>query len=188
MIGSFLFFGGMQLEIDTGCFYFVKDCFFDFVGDEELMKNKENGNKRPCYYCLKSKEDAEIMWFIPISTKVDKYIKVYNNKMMRQIEKKRKIFVDTIAFGYIANNYNAFLTQNMFPVTNKFIEKQYIKNKVKIRISHELQVEIREKAIKVLKLYKHGMKNIIFPDIDSILKKLTNINNDKDVSKFYLCL
>lgn len=174
------------MDVDTGYFYFVKDCFLDFVKDEELMKNKENGNKRPCYYCLKCKENDEIMWFIPVSTKVDKYINVYRNKMMKQIEKKRKISVDTIAFGYIANNYNAFLIQNMFPVTREFIEKQYIKNKVKIRISHDLQIEIREKAVKVLKLYKHGMKNIIFPDVNSILKKLTNINNDKEVSKFYL--
>lgn len=175
------------MEINTGFFYFVKDCFFSFVKDEELMKNKENGNKRPCYYCFESKCNAEIMWFIPVSTRIDKYIKVYKNKMMKQIKMKRKISVDTIVFGYVANTYNAFLIQNMFPVTKEFIEKQYVKNHVKIRISYELQIEIREKVVKVLKLYKHGMRNIVFPDINSILKKLTNIDNDKDVLKFYLC-
>jgi len=50
-----------------------------------------------------------------------------------------------------------------------------------------LQIEIREKAAKVLKLYKYGMRNIIFPYINNILKKLTNIDNDKDILKFYLC-
>lgn len=41
------------MEIDVGCFYFIKDSFFDIIDDPELMKNKENGNKRPCYYCFK---------------------------------------------------------------------------------------------------------------------------------------
>lgn len=50
-----------------------------------------------------------------------------------------------------------------------------------------MQIEIREKAAKVLKLYKYGMRNIIFPYINNILKKLTNIDNDKDILKFYLC-
>ena len=43
------------MQIDVGYFYFIKDSFFDIIDDSELMKNKENGNKRPCYYCIKSK-------------------------------------------------------------------------------------------------------------------------------------
>lgn len=60
----------------------------------------------------------------------------------------------------------------MFPVKEEYIESQYIKNKVAIRLSNKLQTEIINKANKVLNLYNHGMKNIIFPDIDGILKKL----------------
>ena len=41
------------MQIDVGYFYFIKDSFFDIIDDSELMKNKENGNKRPCYYCIK---------------------------------------------------------------------------------------------------------------------------------------
>ena len=41
------------MQINVGCFYFIKDTFFDIIDDPELMKNKENGNKRPCYYCFK---------------------------------------------------------------------------------------------------------------------------------------
>ena len=44
------------------------------------MKNKENGMKRPCYYCFKSKENDKIIWFIPVSTKIEKYKKIYDNK------------------------------------------------------------------------------------------------------------
>ena len=44
------------MQIDVGYFYFIKDSFFDIMDDPELMKNKESGNKRPCYYCIKSKK------------------------------------------------------------------------------------------------------------------------------------
>lgn len=46
------------------------------------------------------------------------------------------------------------LIQNMFPVTEEYIESQYIKNKVPIKVSNQLQTEIIYKANKVLNLYK----------------------------------
>ena len=160
------------MQINVGCFYFIKDAFFDVIEDKELMQNKENGNKRPCYFCFRSKENNEIIWFIPVSTKVDKYKKIYNKKIEMQKKLGKKLSVDTIVFGYVSNTYSTFLIQNMFPVTEKYIESQYIKNNVAIRLSNKLQKEIIYKANKVLGLYKHGMKNIIFPDIDKILKQL----------------
>ena len=160
------------MQINVGCFYFIKDAFFDVIEDKELMQNKENGSKRPCYFCFRSKENNEIIWFIPVSTKVDKYKKIYNKKIEMQKKLGKKLSVDTIVFGYVSNTYSTFLIQNMFPVTEKYIESQYIKNNVAIRLSNKLQKEIIYKANKVLGLYKHGMKNIIFPDIDKILKQL----------------
>ena len=160
------------MQINVGCFYFIKDSFFDIIDDPELMKNKENGNKRPCYYCFKSKEYNNIIWFIPVSTKIDKYQKIYDYKIQKQIKLGKKPSIDTIVFGDVANIYSAFLIQNMFPVTEQYVESQYIKNKVPIRLSNKLQTEIVDKATKVLNLYNHGMKNIIFPNIDKILEQL----------------
>ena len=160
------------MQIDVGCFYFIKDSFFDVIDDPELMQNKENGNKRPCYYCFKSKEYNNIICFIPVSTKVDKYQKIYDNKIRKQIKLGKKPSIDTIVFGNVANTYSAFLIQNMFPVTEEYIESQYIKNKVAIKLSNKLQEEIIYKASKVLNLYNLGMKNIIFSDIDRILEQL----------------
>ena len=131
------------MQIDVGYFYFVKDNFFDIINDSELMKNKENGIKRPCYFCFKSKENDKIIWFVPVSTKVDKYKKIYENKIQKQIKLGKTPSIDTIIFGYVANT-----------------------------LSNKLQNEIISKANKVLNLYNHGMKNIIFPDIDNILKQL----------------
>lgn len=164
------------MQINVGCFYFIKDSFFDVIDDSELMQNKENGNKRPCYYCFKSKEYDSIIWFIPVSTKIDKYQKIYDKKLQKQIKLGKTPSIDTIVLGNVANTYSAFLIQNMFPVTEEYIESQYIKNKVAIKLSNKLQNEIISKAIKVLNLYNHGMKNIVFPDIDRILGQLLENN------------
>ncbi len=162
------------MNINEGYFYFIKDSFFDIMADKELMQNKENGNKRPCYYCIKSKKHNNIIWFIPVSTKIDKYREIYNRKIQKQIKLGKNPSVDTIVFGYIANTYSAFLIQNMFPITLEYIESQYIKNKVPVKVANKLNIELINKVNKVLNLYNKGMKNIIFPDIDEILKKLLN--------------
>ena len=47
------------------------------------MENKENGNKRPCYFCFNDLENEEIIWFVPISSKVES---IYENK--KKLEKK----------------------------------------------------------------------------------------------------
>lgn len=57
------------------------------------------------------------------------------------------------------------------------MESQYIKNKVAIRLSNKLQKEVIYKANKVLNLYNHGMKNIIFPNVDKILEQILSNNN-----------
>ena len=163
------------MQINIGYFYFIKDIFFEIINDKELMQNKENGNKRPCYFCFKSKKYDNIIWFIPVSTKIEKYQKIYNNKIQKQMKLGKKISVDTIVFGNVANTYSVFLIQNMFPVTKEYIESQYIKNKVAIRLSNKLQTEIIYKANKVLDLYNHGMKKIVFPNIDKILEQLLKI-------------
>ena len=165
------------MQINIGCFYFIKDSFFDIIDDSELMQNKENGNKRPCYYCFKSKTYDDIIWFIPVSTQIEKYQKIYNYKIQKQIKLGKKPSIDTIVFGNVANTYSVFLIQNMFPVTKKYVESQYIKNKVAIRLSNKLQTEVIYKANKVLNLYNHGMKNIIFPNVDKILEQLLSNNN-----------
>ena len=99
---------------------------------------------------------------------------LYDSKIQKQIKLGKNPSIDTIVFGDVANTYSAFLIQNMFPVTLDYIESQYMKNKVPIKVSKQLETEIIYKANKVLNLYNHGMKNIVFPNIDKILNKLLN--------------
>ncbi len=91
-----------MVEIENGKFYFIKDEFFDEVNDKTILLNKDNGNKRPCYYCFKDYKNDELICFIPISSKVDKYRRIFNykqNKLGR---------VDTIVFGKVNNDERAF--------------------------------------------------------------------------------
>ncbi len=57
------------MEIKTGYLYHIKDEYFDVVNDENLMQNHERGKKRPPYFTVK---EGNILWFIPISSIVDK--------------------------------------------------------------------------------------------------------------------
>ena len=145
------------MEIDVGCFYFIKDSFFDIIDDPELMKNKENGNKRPCYYCFKSEKYDDIIWFVPVSTKVEKYQKIYNKKIEKQIKLGKNPSIDTIVFGNIANTYSVFLIQNMFPTLEKYIEQEYKKAGISIKVPKVVKEEIDKKTRDIFALTNRGI-------------------------------
>ena len=58
-------------------FYIIKDSFFVDMNEPYLKGNKE-GN-RPHYYCF---EDSVfgLYWMIPLSSRIDKYKKIVENK------------------------------------------------------------------------------------------------------------
>lgn len=66
------------MEIKTGYLYQIKDEFFEIYDDENLMTNHERGRKRLTYFTIK---DGDILWFIPLSSKVEKYQKIINQKI-----------------------------------------------------------------------------------------------------------
>ena len=65
------------MKVQTGYLYHIKNEFFDIIDDENLMTNHERGKKRPTYFTIK---DEEILWFIPLSSKIDKYKKLVKKK------------------------------------------------------------------------------------------------------------
>ena len=69
--------------------------------------------------------------------------------------------------------YFYFIKDSFFDIID---DPELMKNKVPIKVSKQLETEIIYKANKVLNLYNHGMKNIVFPNIDKILNKLLNFN------------
>lgn len=64
-------------------------------------------HQRPCFCAFT--EDNSIYWVIPISSKVDKFEEVYNDKI------KRYGKCDTIDFCHILGHKKAVLIQNMIP-------------------------------------------------------------------------
>ena len=154
------------MKVEEKHFYFIKDEFFEKIQDKQLLKNKENGNKRPCYYCFKQKEEDKILWFIPISSKVEKYKEIYIKKL------KRYKKVDTIVFGQVKGKENVFLIQNMFPIVEEYIESKYMYNNRPIEITYSLQEEIELKANKIISLVKRGYTNLVFTNILEIEKQL----------------
>ena len=65
--------------LETGYVYHIKDEYFEFAKDERLMKNHEDGSTRPTYFCIKD-DNSKILWFIPMSSKIEKYKKITRTK------------------------------------------------------------------------------------------------------------
>lgn len=153
-----------------GNFYFVKNEYYMKFKDIKLMKNKESidgkQHNRACYYSFFDNK-TKLYWLIPISSKVNKYKKIYEDKM----KKNKKC--DTIVFGEVLGYEKAFLIQNMFPIIPYYIEKEYIdkRDNKRVSINNLLQREIDRKAKKVIELQKNGV-NLIFPDVIKIEKEL----------------
>ena len=67
--------GDGYMKLQTVYLYHIKDSFFDKVKDMGIMINHENGHSRPSYLAVK---DKKILWFIPLSSKIEKYEPIIN--------------------------------------------------------------------------------------------------------------
>lgn len=146
--------------IEDGKFYFIKDKFFDIFKDYKLMENKESGNKRPCYFCFRDRKNKEIIWFVPISTKYDKYKKIYDNKKLKVGNKPVYNFV----FGSVLGKKAVFLIQNIFPTTEEYILGKYTNSNIDVEIPTVVTNEIITTALRVVRLAEEGI-HIPFYDI-----------------------
>ena len=155
--------------IEDGKFYFIKDEFFDVFKDYGLMIKKENGSKRPCYFCFKDRQDNEIIWFVPISTRYEKYKKIYDAKKIKNGKKPIYNFV----FGNVLGKKAVFLIQNIFPTTLDYIEKKYTNSNKDVEIPEVVKDEVITKSLRVVNLAKSGVQ-IPFYDIIEMKKILLN--------------
>lgn len=147
-------------------FYIISDRFFEDMSDPYLKGNKA-GN-RPHYYCF---EDTSIgiCWMIPLSSQIGKYKGI--------MEKKEKVGkpCDIIHIVKLDDSReSAFLIQDMFPITEEYIEREYTiaGNHLMLTSEHTVK-EIEQKARKVMGMLKRGVKfTPTQPDIMAILEKL----------------
>ncbi len=150
------------MNIQTGYLYHIKDEFFDVVNDENLMTNHERGKKRPTYFTIK---DKDILWFIPLSSKVEKYKKIVDKK----IEKFG--FCNTILIEKVFNNDAAILLQNAFPTLEKYIDHVHTVDNKPAKVPEKLSKIILENFEDLMNLKKRGI-NLFFTDIDKIKKQM----------------
>ena len=146
--------------------YIIKEQFFEDMNDPYLKGNKQ-GN-RPHYYCFPDEVEG-IYWMIPLSSKVEKFRRIIEH---RQSSDKP---CDTLCIIKLDDGReNAFLIQDIFPVSESYIEREYTVagNHLKLTSEHQVKM-IEKKARKVLKLIRHGVRFIpTQPDVMSIYQKL----------------
>jgi len=159
--------------LKQGQFYFITDEFYTIYDTErKLMQNKEMidgiSHDRPCFYAFPDSKISDIYWCVPVSSKIEKYKGIYAKKLENQRQRGiKKPKCNTIRFGEIMGRERAFLIQNMFPITKKYIADVYINKDTNsvVRITEATEADIIANAIQVLRLVFHGHKNIVFSDI-----------------------
>ena len=159
------------MEIKTGYIYHIKDEFFEIINDKGLMINHENGKSRPTYFTIK---DEDILWFIPLSSKVDKYQKIIETKIKKYGSCK------SIMISEIANKPAAILIQNAFPVLEKYIDHPHTIDGKPLKVINTLKKEILDNFKYLMELKKSG-RNLFFPNIDRIKEiMLEEFNKDNE--------
>lgn len=156
------------MEVKTGYIYHIKDDYFTKVNDKGLMINHENGHSRPTYFTIK---ENDILWFIPLSSKIEKYKKIIDNK-----EKKYGV-CKTIMIREIAGKDSVILLQNAFPILEKYIDHPHIINGKPLKVIDTLKEEILNNFKYMISMKKEG-RNLFFSDIDKLKEIMISENNN----------
>ena len=157
------------MKVQTGYIYHIKDEYFDKINDKGLMINHENGHARPTYFTIK---DKDILWFIPLSSKVSKYQSIMEDKIKKYGECK------SIMIDEIANKKSVILLQNAFPTLEKYIDHVHMINGKPIKVINTLKNSILENFRSLLAMKKQG-KDLFFTDIDTLKQKMLDEMNNK---------
>ena len=145
------------MEFKEGYVYHIKDSYFEKVNDDKLMRNKENGNFRPTFYCLKDQRTS-LLWVVPMSSRVEKYQAIVNKQTERYGESLG------IYIGTFDGKPSAFLIQNMFPITDKYLDHIHTRNGNPVPVKESVKSEVKSRMQKARRLVARG-KNVVFPDI-----------------------
>ena len=131
-------------------FYIISDDFFNDFPDRYLKGNKTQN--RPHYYAIKDKNG--LYWMIPMSSRIDKYQRIIDKRNSQGRP------CDTLHIAKLDNNKESvFLIQDIFPVSENYIERKYTINGNHLKITSEhLAKDILKKAKKTLGLIRRGVK------------------------------
>lgn len=139
------------MEIIAGNLYFVSDDFFAKIQDPYLKTNYVS-TKRPHYFAFRDSRTS-LYWLVPCSSKIEKFERLIQKKQGQHKP------TDTIKIVNVFDRKTVLLFQDMFPVTAKYIDAQYIKGNQPVRIADPKIVQGLEKnAFKIVNLIHRGIR------------------------------
>ncbi|MFE7150792.1 type III toxin-antitoxin system CptIN family toxin, partial [Heyndrickxia sporothermodurans] len=164
------------MEINKHFIYKIKDNYYQDFPDPNLKNNK--GESRPNYFVFQGKEE-DILWFIPMSSKVEKF-----ERILKDREEQGKP-TDIAYVCEVGSRKQAFVIQDMFPVTREYVKEEYIVNKNPYRLVDNKDIKnIEEKALRIKNLIDKNIKfNRMQPNVKEIEKQLIkkSIINTKNI-------
>ena len=152
----------MSQEIIQGFVYHIKDSYFKVAQDNMLMRNHEGGAYRPTYLCIQD-DKTNLFWAIPMSRQVEKYKKVVD----KDIEAYGNCV--KILIARYGEAESAFLFQNMFPITEKYIDHIHTIGGNPVQVDSDVKEKVTQIFKENIRLHKRGVK-VIFTDINRLEK------------------
>ena len=150
--------------------YIIKDQYFEDFPRPHWVNNKNEN--RPYYYLLKDKDD--ILWVIPLSSRVDNYVE----RIRRLEEKHGKGKCVYYHIAPIASQDRVFLIGDMFPVSEEYISRPYTIDEECYVVKNTNTISaVRSKAMRYLKLVEKTKKDR--NNIMEIKRVLLNRRNNK---------
>ena len=165
------------MDIKKNGFYLIKKEFFDKINDP-YIPTKEN---RPVFFCIQDKTNSELWWVIPMTSQLDKankFISKYGE------EKCYKFEINTTM------DKSVFNIQDLFPITSKYIDREFKIDGVHYVIKDKnLIKKVEKKASKVISMAMVGekilntsvnvqrIKNILEQEINSEKNKKLEVEN-----------
>jgi hypothetical protein len=146
------------MKFQDGYVYHIKDDYFTKVNDEKLMQNKEGGTYRPTFLCMEDKSNPGLLWVVPMSSKIAKFQAIYD----KQQAKYGKCL--TIVIGEFDGRESAFLLQNMFPITEQYLDHIHTRNGNPVPVNYSVAQKVRTNMQQLRQLILRGM-NVVFPNV-----------------------
>ncbi|MFP7474451.1 hypothetical protein SFC55_26040 [Niallia taxi] len=145
--------------------YKIKNDFFEEFPDPHLLFNK--GENRPNYYVFEG-DNKNILWFVPLSSQTEKWERILEDR------KQKGKPMDIAHVCQVGPKKQAFVIQDMFPVTKDYLQGEYRLNRAHYRVVDMDDIQaIEDKANNIQRLLNQGIK--FTPrqaDVKSIEKKL----------------
>lgn len=165
------------MKYQEGYVYHISDEYFSKAQDDKLMQNKENGTYRPTFLCLKDPRNEGLLWMVPMSTRVEKF------KAIRDKQRAKYGKCLTIVIGEFDGRNAAFLLQNMFPITEKYLDHIHTRNGNPVPVKYTIAREVRSNMQQLRQLIYKG-KKVVFPDVQRLEKlMLLELQAEKGVQE-----